>query len=96
MKQTLNIDGFLQYAGNTEKYSNQQLHVIADSISCLEAGMAKLSWRENGLYSHEYIYNNLAECCQKLQVYMMTLGLSQIAAVEAVNDFAVWMDACMC
>lgn len=95
MKQTLNIDGFIQYAANTGKYNNQQLRDITDSLLRLEADMAKLSWRENGLYSHKYIHTNLRDCCQKLQVYMMTLGLSQAAAVEAANDFAVWMDACV-
>ena len=36
MKQTLNIDNFLEYAYNT-------------------GNMAQLSWKEYGLYSHQYI-----------------------------------------
>lgn len=57
--------------------------------------MAQLSWKENGLYSHEYIYNNLAECGKKLQVYMMTGGINKSKAEEAVSDFKEWMKACM-
>lgn len=95
MQQTLNIDGFIQYAYSTGKYNGDQLQVIADALCALEGDMAQLSWKENGLYSHEYIYNNLAECGKKLQVYMMTGGINKSKAEETVSDFKEWMKACM-
>lgn len=95
MQQTLNIDGFIQYAYSTGKYNNDQLQVIADALYTLEGDMAQLSWKENGLYSHEYIYNNLAKCGKKLQVYMMTGGMHKPKAEAAVSDFKKWMKACM-
>ena len=95
MKQTLNVDNFIEYAYSTGKYSNDQLQAIADALYTLEGDMAQLSWKENGLYSHEYIYNNLSKCCKKLHVYMMTCGLKQAKATTAVNDFKKGMKACM-
>ena len=53
------------------------------------------SWKENGLYSHEYIYKHLTKCCSKLKVYMMTCGLKQAKATSAIADFKKWMKACM-
>ena len=55
MKQTLNVDSFIQYAYNTGKYNDEQLQAISDALYTLEGDMAQLSWKENGLYSHEYI-----------------------------------------
>ena len=95
MQQTLNVDGFIQYAYNTGKYNDDQLQVIADALCALEGDMAQLSWKENGLYSHEYIYNNLSKCGKKLQVYMMTGGMRKPKAEAAVSDFKKWMKACM-
>ena len=48
MKQTLNIDNFLEYAYNTGNYND-------DQFIYLEGNMAQLSWKEYGLYSHQYI-----------------------------------------
>lgn len=93
MKQTLNIDNFIEYASNTGKYDDEQLQAIADGLYALEDDMAQLSWKEYGLYSHEYIYENLTKCCKKLHVYMMTCGLKQAKATTAVNDFKKWMKA---
>ena len=95
MKQTLNIDNFIQYAHNTGKYNREQLQAIADALSTLEGDMAQLSWKENGLNSHEYIYHHLTKCCNKLKVYMMTCGLKQAKATSAIADFKKWLKACM-
>ena len=95
MKQTLNVDNFIEYAYNTGKYNEDQLEVIANALYTLEGDMAQLSWKEHGLYSHEYIYHNLTQCGKKLQVYMMTGGMKQAKATAAVNDFKKWMKAYM-
>ena len=86
MKQTLNVDNFIQYAYNTGKYNDEQLQAISDALYTLEGDMAQLSWKENGLYSHEYIYYHLTKCCNKLKVYMMTCGLKQAKATSAIAD----------
>lgn len=38
MQQTLNIDGFIQYAYSTGKYNGDQLQVIADAPVCSGGG----------------------------------------------------------
>lgn len=96
MKQTLKVDNFIQYAYNTGKYIDEQLQAILDVLYTCEGDMAQLSWQENGLYSHEYIYNHLTKCCSKLQVYVMTYGLKQAkVTTSTIAEFKKWMKACM-
>lgn len=43
MKQTLNIDNFLEYAYNIGKYNDDQLQAISDALCTLEGDMVQLS-----------------------------------------------------
>jgi hypothetical protein len=43
MKQTLNIDNFINYAFNTEKYNDEQLQVVYEALETLEGDCAQLS-----------------------------------------------------
>ena len=43
MKQTLNVDNFIEYAYNTGKYSDEQLQAVSEALYTLEGDMAQLS-----------------------------------------------------
>lgn len=91
MKTNLNIDGFLEYASATGKYSDKQLDAIEEALYTLEDDCAKLSWKEYGLYSVDYITENLTKCCKKITGYMMTCGMKEAKATEAAKDFKKWI-----
>lgn len=91
MKQTLNIDGFINYAYATGKYNQDQMQTIFDAFCMLENDMAQLYWKEYGLNSHEYIYNHLTQCGKKVQMYLMSGGMKKNKAETVVKDFKKWM-----
>ena len=95
MKQTLDIDSFLEFANNTGKYNRDQLQAIYDSLDTLEQEMSELSWKENEIYSHRYIFAHLTKCCNRLKVFLMTNGLRKPKAEAVVADFKKWMKAYM-
>ena len=91
MKTDLNIDGFLEYASATGKYNSKQMDAIEEALYMLENENAKLSWKEYGLYSVDYIRDNLTKCCKKITGFMMTCGVKEAKATEAAKDFKKWM-----
>ena len=90
MKTDLNIDAFLNYASSTGKYNAKQMDAIEEALNMLEDECSKLSWKEYGLYSVDYITDNLTKCCKKITGFMMVCGMKEAKATEAAKDFKKW------
>ncbi len=94
MNQTLNIDNFVIYLNSTGKYTRTQLEKVSDAFYMFEDENLHISPNESGYRnSHDYIFDNMAKSCRKLQTYMQTAGINKPKAEAVIKDFKKWVKA---